>query len=260
MARVQKDSPDVNLWERLYVQYVSTHTKEDQVENPQVRSFGIMKLMPANPNAQVLDLGCGSGEFLLQLKKKGFKSVSGVDISEEQLALARIRGIRDVHTDDVKSFLCHRKDTYDVITANDFLEHLDKKEVLEVLDLIYHSLRPGGFFLAQTPNGASPLYGTYFFGDYTHLTVFSVGSIKQICSSLNFIDVKVVPVPPTIRSPKSFIRAVAWKLASFCIKFALAADTGRTKDHVVTSNLAFSAVKPVAPTQFDSSSRVSHDN
>ena len=44
---------------------------------------------------KVLDVGCGSGSHSLHLQKKGFE-VTGLDASEGAVAVAKLRGVRDV--------------------------------------------------------------------------------------------------------------------------------------------------------------------
>lgn len=50
---------------------------------------------------RVLDVGCGPGRHALYLQRKGFRVV-GVDASPTQVALARIRGLREVYQASVQ--------------------------------------------------------------------------------------------------------------------------------------------------------------
>src|SRR3972149_2016508 len=49
---------------------------------------------------RVLDVGCGPGRHALHLQKRGLKVV-GIDASATQVALARIRGVREVYQANV---------------------------------------------------------------------------------------------------------------------------------------------------------------
>ncbi len=55
------------------------------------RNENEINLMPDLKNKKVLDLGCGEGESLEYLYKKGASEIWGIDISEEQIKKAQIR-------------------------------------------------------------------------------------------------------------------------------------------------------------------------
>ncbi|MCO7189106.1 MULTISPECIES: class I SAM-dependent methyltransferase [unclassified Pseudoalteromonas] len=93
-----------------------------------------------------LDIGCGcTGRFIELLVNEGFKP-TGLDISEEMLALARRK-----HPDisfvqgDICTYML--PDKYDFITAWDSIWHIPLSEQEPVLAKIINSLNPGGVFI-----------------------------------------------------------------------------------------------------------------
>src|SRR5690349_110334 len=68
--------------------------------------------------ARVLEIGCGSGELLAFLQSRGFLNAHGIDISPEQVALARARGV-DAEVGDA----LRTSGSYALIIAVDVLEH-----------------------------------------------------------------------------------------------------------------------------------------
>ncbi|WP_125779585.1 class I SAM-dependent DNA methyltransferase [Pseudoalteromonas rubra] len=93
-----------------------------------------------------LDIGCGcTGRFIELLVNEGFKP-TGLDISEEMLALARRK-----HPDisfvqgDICTYML--PDKYDFITAWDSIWHIPLSEQKPVLAKIINSLNPGGVFI-----------------------------------------------------------------------------------------------------------------
>lgn len=227
----------------LYDRYVSTHTRERGEARLDSVDYSVRRFLPMDRTLRVLDLGCGSGAFLLVLKDLGFRNVEGVDLSAEQISLARSRGLTSAHMGDALTYLQEHPNTFDVITANDFIEHLDRSDVLDLLHLVEGSLRPGGVFLAQTPNGASPFFGSYFYGDFTHRIALTESSVRQLCALVGFGQVDVRPVPPRVAGIKGLGRRVVWTISTFPVKLALAAESGRVRGHIVTSNLVFRAQK-----------------
>lgn len=99
----------------------------------------------------VLDLGCGSGENLIPLRKRG-ANVIGVDISPELIELARQR-LSNYGLDatlEVRSAYetALRDQSIDVVFCVALLHHLDLPLVCAEIRRI---LRPGGLFLLQEP-------------------------------------------------------------------------------------------------------------
>src|SRR6266852_8466542 len=45
-------------------------------------------------DAPILEIGCGGGGLLAYLGRRGFSHAVGIDLSEEQVELARLRGVR----------------------------------------------------------------------------------------------------------------------------------------------------------------------
>jgi len=98
----------------------------------------------------VLDIGCGMGHFLYYLSKKGYKNIKGIDICQEQVDAAKKIVPGDIRQiPDLKSYFAESGETFDMITMNDVLEHLDKKEILETLKMVRTSLNPSGIFICR---------------------------------------------------------------------------------------------------------------
>jgi SAM-dependent methyltransferase len=97
------------------------------------------------PPARLLDVGCGSGEFLEAAAARGYAAV-GIDISRAGVAACRARGL-DAHVAHIDE---HRPDApYDFVTLWDVVEHLtDPVAVLETAAGLLHD---GGWIVIKTP-------------------------------------------------------------------------------------------------------------
>ena len=171
-------------------------------------------------NEAILDLGCGQGFMLRYLQSAGFTNLSGVDISEEQVKIAKERGFNVFHA-DVMSFLKEHVDEYEIIVAIDIIEHFKKEELYELLLLIQQALKPGGLFIIQTPNGDGLMPNYVIYGDLTHFTILSPLSLKNILTVTNFDNVKIKELGPGlfIHFPLFLIWQVI-RLFAMIIKFA----------------------------------------
>ncbi len=99
---------------------------------------------------KVLDLGCGTAEFLAELEKIGHK-VYGLDFDREAVKIAKGKFcLKDVYPMSFKEFF-QKKDLpkFDIITFFEVIEHLPDPEnfILNVKKL----LKPGGKIIFSTP-------------------------------------------------------------------------------------------------------------
>lgn len=228
---------------RLYGAYASQHAGYGGRATALIYRRDIRPALPPPGKGPVLDLGCGQGELVRLLTADGY-SADGIDISPEQVALARAAGTDRVHLGDYRDTLPAQPGHYAAITATDLLEHLTKPEVLTTFDHVAGALAAGGVFVARVPNAVSPLSGYTRYGDFTHETSFTAHSVRQLAAAAGFGSVTVLPCPPIAHGFLSAARVAVWKPVSACFRIALAAETGVLRGHVVTQNLTFVAWKP----------------
>ena len=109
-----------------------------------------------NERTQLLDLGCGEGDFTLALAAQNIKLAVGVDFSENNIAEADKRAKEaglscEFHRGELQSLSLESK--FDFITLNDVTEHLSDRELKSLFVQIVKHLTPGGEILIHTPNG-----------------------------------------------------------------------------------------------------------
>jgi len=100
----------------------------------------------------LLDVGCGSGDFLVQMKQAlDIQEVKGIDLSSLMVAKTKELGL------DAECInLCDLEGKYDVITAVfDMLNYLTKEELKNFLFCVKEHLNEGGIFLCDI----NTLYG-----------------------------------------------------------------------------------------------------
>jgi SAM-dependent methyltransferase len=232
-----------SLRDRLYQAYASQHAGEGQTSAVALAyQRDIRPALPSPWAGQVIDIGCGQGQLVRLLLADGYDA-EGIDVSPEQVGLARAAGVGRIRHGDYRELLTGQRCKLAAVTATDVLEHLTPGEVLETFDAVITALVPGGVFVARVPNAVSPLSGYIRHGDFTHETWYTARSIRQLAAAAGFRSVTVRPCPPPAHGLASAARAAAWKPFSAMFKIALAAETGVLRGHVVTQNLVFAARK-----------------
>jgi 2-polyprenyl-3-methyl-5-hydroxy-6-metoxy-1,4-benzoquinol methylase len=241
---VGSDALTESVRERLYSAYASTHAGVAD-RRPTALAFGrdICALLPQRRDIRLLDIGCGQGHLVDAVRRAGYLHVCGVDISGEQVALARAAGLgTHVQQGNFRDVLRREPGSLDVVLATDVLEHLTRNELVATMDLIRGALKAHGMVVARVPNAGSPFGGLIRYGDLTHETWFTVRSLRQLTLATGFRDLVVVPCTPVRHGAKSTLRAAAWAAASSAMKLALAAETGVLRGHLVTQNMTFRAL------------------
>ena len=181
--------------------------------------------LPAERNARILDLGCGYGEFLCFLQRAGYRQAAGVDLDPGQTEIAGSLGVANVTCGDARELLRASPSQFDFISAIDVVEHFPKAQVLELLNLVYAALRPGGRFLCQVPNAAA-FYLPLSYMDFTHETAFTPASLRQALEMAGFTNVRVSGMGPVAHGVKSSVRWLLWKLIESCLTFVQTIEGG----------------------------------
>lgn len=141
--------------------------------------FNYRKYFPRQSAASVLDIGIGRGEMLACMRDWGF-DYRGVDISPSTVAFCQGLQLRCEVTVDTTEWLRQHRETFDLITCLDVLEHLPKDQTIEFLGAMRAALKADGQIIIQVPNLQSPAGYLHHFNDFTHVTGFVEHSLAQV--------------------------------------------------------------------------------
>jgi cyclopropane fatty-acyl-phospholipid synthase-like methyltransferase len=201
--------------------------------------------LPIDKAANILDLGCGCGEFLQLLSSLGYTNLSGVDLSEVQVKIAHRFGLDGATVANALEFLADRHDCYDLISAFNLFEHLQKAEIIQLLQLVYQALRQGGRLLVITPNGLSPFSGATRYFDFSHETSFTPQSWRQLARMTGFRA-------PVFEDARAFtdgingkVRTALWKILAFTFDTMSRIETAHSRDEckVYTADMKITMTK-----------------
>lgn len=146
--------------------------------------------LPANPDAAILELGCGNGATgALALEQGKCATYVGIEMFEPAALEAR-QMLSSVHIGNIDTLdLPYAPGSFDALICSEVLEHLvDPEAALRKLVVL---LKPGGLVYASSPNIAhwrivlDLIRGRFDYGDFgimdrTHLRWFTPSSFRTL--------------------------------------------------------------------------------
>jgi 2-polyprenyl-3-methyl-5-hydroxy-6-metoxy-1,4-benzoquinol methylase len=145
----------------------------------------------------LLDIGCGTGDFLLICKNNGWK-VAGVE-PNAKAKIATENKLKGVSTSEIYSEInqLNNEAQFDVITLWHVLEHVPNLEVY--ISTLKKFLKPNGVLIVAVPNFKS--YDANYYKQFwaafdvpRHLWHFSKKSIRLLFEKHEMSVVKILPM------------------------------------------------------------------
>ncbi len=135
---------------------------------------------------QLLDLGCGNGDFLKLAEGADWQAV-GLDFDIQALGIAEGRDVRVVA--GTAESLPFGDESFNVVTLSHVLEHIH--DPFGVISEVWRVLKPGGLVWLSTPNIHSLIhrrYGRFWYSLQSpyHLVLFSENGIRELLQCANF--------------------------------------------------------------------------
>ncbi|RJQ56220.1 MAG: class I SAM-dependent methyltransferase [Nitrospiraceae bacterium] len=166
--------------------------------NPNIALFETYNKSITNfkPDASVIDIGCGRGDFLKFLRKKNHRlSLTGIDLYEN----SPVEGVHFLHADIFSADLNRQ---FDVVVNTAVIEHV--ADVQKFTRRLYELCSPNGLVIITTVNDRGIIYGIsrllHRFGctmplerlyNRHHLNHFNVSSLSHLLH-INELSVKKI--------------------------------------------------------------------
>ena len=152
--------------------------------------------------SDVLDIGCGRGEFLLLLREQGVTG-RGIDLNDAMVEVCREKGL-DATKADALSYLRGLPDgALGGLFAAQVVEHLEPRYLTQLLDAAYEKLRPGAPIVLETINPACwfAFFESYI-RDLTHVRPVHPDTLKYLLIASGFQHVDITYRAPYPQSEK----------------------------------------------------------
>jgi O-antigen chain-terminating methyltransferase len=152
----------------------------------------------------VVDIGCGRGEFLELLRDAGVEA-RGIDTDLDMFLCCQEKGL-DVQREDLTTFLEGLPDSsVGGIFCAQVVEHLDAGRIVRLVRTCGRKLRPGAYLVVETVNpGCLLTFAESFYLDLFHVRPIHSRAMSFVLEMVGFRDLEILfsaPVDPSWRIP-----------------------------------------------------------
>lgn len=152
----------------------------------------------------VLDFGCGRGEFLELLHENGIQA-RGVDLDLDMVLLCRDKGLAVVQGEAFEYLGSLPDESVGGVFAAQVIEHVQPRRVIELVTLCYRKLAPGAALILETPNPSCLMvFADSFYKDLSHVHPLHPDTMHYLFGAVGFHEVEVrfsAPIPASRRIP-----------------------------------------------------------
>jgi 2-polyprenyl-3-methyl-5-hydroxy-6-metoxy-1,4-benzoquinol methylase len=152
---------------------------------------------------EVLDLGCGRGEFLEAAREAGLNA-RGIDQSEESVAMCRAKGLAAERA-DLFGYLDSLPDlSLGGVYCSQVVEHLPPERLPDLIHLLAKKLNHGTLLAVETPNPEClAIFATHFYLDPTHTRPIPPALLRFYFEESGFVNVEIERLSPAVESMPS---------------------------------------------------------
>jgi len=150
--------------------------------------------IPKKRDAKILVISCGAGYFVNLLQEEGFSDVLGIDSDSQKVSYAQKRSL-NCRAEEAFPFLEGGDGEFDVIIAEQEINHLTTEEILRFLELARNRLSEGGTLILHSINGANPVTGSESLAqNIDHYNSLTPYSLSQLLEYGGFSRIEVFPL------------------------------------------------------------------
>jgi O-antigen chain-terminating methyltransferase len=143
-------------------------------------------LQKAHIDSDILDVGCGRGEWLEILREAGYKA-RGIDTNRILVQRCRDLSLDVVEAEALGYLRSLPNESLSAVTAFHFAEHLPLETLVRFLDEAGRTLKPGGLIILETPNPENLLVGSCnFYLDPTHKNPLPIPTLQLLVEARGY--------------------------------------------------------------------------
>lgn len=198
---------DMHLLDAMYVTFEDRFrgTKNEIKQRlceylPIVKTIGLI-----TPNAPLVDIGCGRGEWLDLLKEHEL-AAHGIDLNRIMVEECKNRGLEVIEADALSYLRSLPDHSVSAITGIHIIEHLALPILIAILDESLRVLIPGGLVIFETPNPENLVVGACtFYMDPTHRNPLPPLMAQYLLEARGFVRTEIRRLQQNMQDPLQFL-------------------------------------------------------
>jgi len=165
-----------------------------------IREHQKMYLAKFSGAAEILDVGCGRGEFLEVARDAGIPA-RGIDQSEESIAICRAKSLKAQRA-DLFEFLDSQADaSIGGVYCSQVVEHLPPDRLPDLINLLAKKMARGALAAIETPNPEClAIFATHFYLDPTHTRPIPPALLRFYMEEAGFVNLEIERLSPAMET------------------------------------------------------------
>ncbi|WP_018915467.1 glycosyltransferase [Vreelandella zhanjiangensis] len=162
-------------------------------------------IMARYPDAPVVDLGSGRGEWLELMQENGWPA-KGIDTNESMAQACNESGLTVEVNDALTALQQTPSDSLAAVTGFHIAEHIPFDSLVVLIQEVHRALVPGGVLILETPNPENLTVGLWsFYLDPTHLHPLPPPLLHFVATDTGYAKANILrlngPKPPEEDAP-----------------------------------------------------------
>lgn len=145
--------------------------------------------------ANVLDIGCGRGEFLELLQECGISGY-GVDVNQTMVEYCRKKGLQVEEADVIAHLQTLEENSVDGMFIAQMVEHCSPPQLHRLLQLCFAKLQPQTYLVIETQNPTSLYALSNFYRDLSHQKPIHPDALEFLLKTVGFQETRIEYTAP----------------------------------------------------------------
>lgn len=160
--------------------------------NDDIRNRQLKYLTYFENKANILDIGCGRGEFLELLLNSNI-TAKGIDMTDEMVEYCQHLGLPVENQDAIEYLQQQTDNSIGGIFLGQVIEHIPFDSIIRLVELAWKKLMPGSYLIMETPNPQTlAIFNRSFYMDPTHEKPVHPLTIQFLTESVGFRESKLL--------------------------------------------------------------------
>jgi SAM-dependent methyltransferase len=199
----------------------------------------LQPLIKVYTSGQVLDIGCGRGEWLELLNEQGFDA-KGVDLDGGMLEACRELGLQVEQIDALTYMRAQPASSFCVVSLFHVAEHLPFNILQQIVQEAKRILLPGGLLIIESPNPENIYVSTNrFYLDPTHQNPIPPELMAFLPEYYNYHRIKILRLQESVHLKDSHNLCLKDVLNGVSPDYAIVAQTQGQLIHIEAFDTSF---------------------